>query len=461
MEITFSNLNVEVTPSNSYYSIGCLFEEVHMNKNKHLIKSERGMVEVHLGNRLSFNAIGRELGKDPTTIAKEVKNHILYKKSGCYGRAFNDCYHRMDCTASQVCGKNGCRRKLCKFCSSTSCSEVCPDYQREICTRLSKPPYVRNGCDIRKSCTLEKRLYDASYAQSEYEAVRSETRKGILISESEAIRLDSIISPLLIKGQSLHSICINHKDEIMWDERTLYNYVGYGIFSARNIDMPRVVRMSKRKTKKEYKVDKSCRLGRTYDDFSSFIKDHPCFPIVQMDSLEGSRGGKVLLTLHFTVPQLMVAFIRDANTSQSVINIINKLYLELRPDVFCDLFKVILTDNGSEFSNPKAIEFDQQKNRRTHVFYCDPSAPYQKGALENNHEFIRRITPKGHSLDAFTQEDINLMMSHINSYRRKNLGDKSPYEIFSLLYGEDILKMMGLTFIPDDEITLSPSLLKK
>lgn len=167
------------------------------------------------------------------------------------------------------------------------------------------------------------------------------------------------------------------------------------------------------------------------------------------------------MTLHFTVPQLMVAFIRDANTSQSVINIINKLYLELRPDVFFDLFKVILTDNGSEFSNPKAIEFDQQKNRRTHVFYCDPSAPYQKGALENNHEFIRRITPKGHSLDAFTQEDINLMMSHINSYRRKNLGDKSPYEIFSLLYGEDILKMMGLTFIPDDEITLSPSLLKK
>lgn len=432
-----------------------------MNKNKHLSLSERIMIEQHLNNRKPFRGIGRELSKDPTTIAKEVKNHIYFKNSGAYGRPFNDCLGRNTCIATNICGKLGCRKKVCKFCSSTSCTSYCIAYQKEVCKSLSKPPYVCNGCEIRRNCTLEKRLYIAVDAQKEYELVRTEARQGIQLTETDSIRIDSIISPLLKKGQSLHNICINHKDELMYDERTLYNYVDYGIFSAKNIDMPRRVRMSRRKPKKVYKVDKACRIGRTHSDFIVFMQGHPCFPIVEMDSVEGTKGGKVLLTLHFTIPQFMLAFIRDANTSQSVIDIIDQLYLELRPDVFCDLFKVLLGDNGSEFSNPRAIEFDKQGNRRTNVFYCDPSAPFQKGAAENNHSMIRRIIPKGKTLDIYTQNDISLMMNHINSYGRNNLGNKTPYEIFASLYGKEILRKMGATFIRPDEVTLHPSLLKK
>lgn len=435
--------------------------EVHMNKNKHLTQSDRLMIEHLLNNRLSFKGIGKDLFKDPTTIAKEVKNHISFKKSGAYGRSFNDCIYRNTCFETKICGKLGCRNKVCKFCASTSCTVNCIVYQKEVCTLLSKPPYVCNGCNTRRNCTLEKRLYIATEAQKEYEEIRSESRQGIQLTEDEAIKLDSIISPLLMKGQSLHNICFNHKDEIMYEERTLYNYVDYGIFSAKNIDMPRVVRMSRRKPKKNYKVDKECRIDRTYNDFVAFMQNHPCFPIVEMDSVEGIKGGKVLLTLHFIIPQFMLAFIRDANTSQSVIDIFDQIYLELRPDIFCNLFQVLLGDNGSEFSNPKAIEFDYQGNRRTYVFYCNPSASYQKGAAENNHEMIRRIIPKGHSLDGYTQDDINLMMNHINSYGRNNLGNKSPYEVFASLYGEEILRMMGATLIPPDEVILRPSLLKK
>lgn len=235
-----------------------------------------------------------------------------------------------------------------------------------------------------------------------------------------------------------------------------------GIFSAKNIDMPRVVRMGRRKKKVDrFKVDKKCRIGRTYQDFLQYMADNPGLPIVEMDSVEGKKGGKVLLTLHFTVPQLMLAFIRDANTSQSVLDIFDKLYLELNPDIFNELFKVLLGDNGSEFSNPSAIETDLQGNQRARVFYCDPQASYQKGAAENNHTFIRRIIPKGTSLDRFTQKDITLMMNHINSYGRPNLGDKTPYAIFASLYGEDILRRMDLELIQPDKVTLNPSLLKR
>jgi IS30 family transposase len=121
---------------------------------------------------------------------------------------------------------------------------------------------------------------------------------------------------------------------------------------------------------------------------------------------------------------------------------------------------VLLGDNGSEFSNPSAIERDLQSNQRTRIFYCDPQAPFQKGAAENNHSLIRRVIPKGTSLDRFTQEDITLMMNHVNSYGRANLGDKTPYEVFASLYGEDILRRMGVKLIPPDKVTLRPSLLK-
>jgi len=298
--------------------------------------------------------------------------------------------------------------------------------------------------------------------KKEYEAVRSESRQGLQITEEEALRLDSIISPLLMKGQSLHHICINHADEIMFDERTLYNYVNSGIFTARNIDMPRVVRMGKRKKiSDKFKVDKKCRIGRTYQDFLKFMQEHPDLPVVEMDTLLGRTGGKVLLTLHFTVPQLMFAFIRDANSSQSVIDIFNRLYLVLGPDTFRKLFPVLLCDNGSEFSNPLAIEYDLLGQRRTRIFYCNPQAPYQRAAAENNHTLVRRIIPKGTSLDEFTQQDINLMMSHVNSYSRLNLGDKTPYWAFASLYGEEVLRRMDIELIPPDKITLHPSLLKK
>jgi IS30 family transposase len=216
-----------------------------MNKNRHLLQEERNIIEQRLIKKASFKSIGRELGKDPTTIAKEIKNHLHFKKTGCYGKPFNDCLSRKGCTAQHLCGNRRCHRYCC-FCNTYSCSTLCPDYHQQICSRLSKPPYVCNGCDVRKSCTLEKRIYSAIHAQREYEAVRSETRQGIQLTEEEALRLDTLISPLLMKGQSLHHICVNHADEIMLNERSLYNYVDSGILTAKNLDMPRVVRMGRR-----------------------------------------------------------------------------------------------------------------------------------------------------------------------------------------------------------------------
>ena len=126
-----------------------------------------------------------------------------------------------------------------------------------------------------------------------------------------------------------------------------------------------------------------------------------------------------------------------------------------------EIFKVCLADNGSEFSNPKAMEYDKQGNLRTRIFYCAPSAPYQKGSAERNHEFIRMFLPKGTDLDSFSQKDISLMMDHINSYSRESLGNKCPYDMFAFLYGQKILDLLGCHRIPPQDVTLSRSIFRK
>ena len=434
-----------------------------MEKNKHLTLENRITIQSELEKGTSFRRIASILGKDPSTISKEIRSHIQHEKTGALGRAFNDCLVNVkrNCSLKSVCSKcYSLHNRLCWSCGK--CTEFCPLYVKYTCPKLCQPPYVCNACKDRFRCSLEKSFYKASIAQKEYDSLKSQSRSGFSLSEKERSRLDSLISPLLLQGQSIHHIALHHADEIMLSERTLYTYINHGLFSARNIDMPRVVRMRPRKGKKtSIKVDKACRIGRSFSDCRTFQQEHPFLPVRQMDSVEGIQGGAVLLTIHFVQQQFQLAFLRNANDSQSVINIFEKLYLELRPDRFMELFPVLLADNGSEFSNPRAIEFDRQGNRRTRLFYCDPNAPYQKGNCENNHEMIRRCIPKGTDLGQYSQDQIDWMMSHINSYSRPNLGNKSPYDVFAFQYGEEILKILNIRKIPADEIILTPDLFEK
>jgi IS30 family transposase len=173
----------------------------------------------------------------------------------------------------------------------------------------------------------------------------------------------------------------------MCSEKTIYNYVDACLFDVRNIDLPRKVKFRERYKKPEFKVDKGCRIGRNYDSYQAFLEKNSDTAIVQMDSVIGSKGGKCLLTIHFVDTSLMLAFLRESNTSKSVTDIFEMLYKTLGKELFIKLFPVILTDNGSEFSNPKAIEYGAEyfTGHRTHVFYCDAGSPYQKGAIEVNH----------------------------------------------------------------------------
>jgi len=432
-----------------------------MANNKHLTLDNRSIIEFMLKDKSSFKEIGNALEKDPTTISKEIRSRLVFRRVGGMHINYNACKLRLYCTKNHLCSTCHSERryKLCKSCSM--CNSFCKDFQKFICIRLEKAPYVCNGCAQRFSCSLEKRFYKAEDAHKEYQIVLSEARSGISLSEEEIRYLDEVITPLIKQQQSPHHICVTNHDSIMVSERTIYRLVDARILSAMNIDLPRKVRYSARKQTVHVKVDKSCSIGRDYECYLSYIKNHPDVPITQLDSVEGKKGGKVLLTIHFVKAEMMLAFLRDHNDCKSVIDIFNTLYHILGSDNFTKLFKVCLTDNGTEFSNPRALEFDKLEKQRTRIFYCNPSASYQKESAERNHEFIRYIIPKGTDLGQYTQKDINRMMDHINSYCRESIGDKSPYDMFAFLYGKEILDLLECHLIPPQDVTLNKSIFDK
>jgi IS30 family transposase len=432
-----------------------------MAKYKQLSMDERKTIEGLLKENASFKKIAKRIGRDRNTVAREVLRNSCAKRTGSFGQVFNNCKNRQGCEQYRLCKKEDCRRQGCRGCKY--CFRLCPDLERENCTMLSSAPYVCNGCGKRHKCTLEKFIYSAAAAHRSYKHTLTVSRDGIALPADELIRLDGIISPLLKKGQSIHAILENHKDEIMLDEKTVRSYINAGLFRAKSMDLLNTVKMRPRKKKQEIKVERACYEGRRYRDFIAFMEENPDTPVVQMDSVIGAVGvgEPVLLTMHFVEAELMLAFKRQSNTAKSVVDIINGLYALLGEDTFKELFPVILCDRGSEFSSPSAMETDADGGMRTRVFYTDPGAPYQKGACENNHSLIRRVIKKGVSLKPFSQKDIDLLMNHINSYVRKKLKNHTPMDIFSLFHKQSILKKLGIVKINPDDVILNPSILKK
>ena len=431
--------------------------------HKHLTLDNRIVIEKSLDRGATLKSIAKELEKDPTTIAKEIRKHRILHKHSDYGESHNKCANRRNCTRKQVCSsKTVYCSSLCRKCRY--CNSRCPDFT-EIsyhCDRTDKAPYVCNACYKKAQCRLDKYFYKAINANKEYRSILVSSREGINISKEDLISLDELVTPLIMQGQSPYMI-LNDHPEIGITEKTLYNYIDIGALTAKNIDLAKKVKYKVRKTDYEKKEDVSqIYEGRTYKDFCSFLKEQKDIRVTEMDTVVGCEGShKVLLTLHFNPCEFMMAYLLEYGTMDRVNAVFDAIDEALGAIAFNRAMPVILTDRGSEFHDPDAIECSRDNTIRTSVFFCDPMCSWQKPHCEKNHEYIRMICPKGTSFDGFDQKDIDLMMSHINSAPRESLGGKTPFQMAKMILPEDLLRHFALKEIEPDNVILKPSLLKK
>ena len=390
--------------------------------NKHLDLSKRIKIEKGIEEKRSFSYIANDINKSPRTISYEIL-----------------------------------RNRNVEYCSSWA-------GKFKTCEKTSKPPYVCNTCPSRKGCRKTRYYYYAEDAQGKYERIRSDSRKGIDMTSTEFKHLNDIVSNEIRNGHSFSMIIRNHKDEFPVGKRTLYNYVENGYLDIINLDLPRKVRYKKRKHSNTNtpKKDTKIRINRTFEDFKDYVKNYNDndfnINIVEMDTVEGTKGDSVLLTLLWRNSNFMLAQKLETKTSDAVSQYFCFLKSMLGYEKFHELFPIILTDNGIEFSRPDIIENNGNHVYPTKLFYCDPGHFEQKGKIENNHEYIRRFISKGHSFDDLNQDDINLMMNHINSVKRDSLDGDSPIYLMNEFLPKKIKKHFSIKEIEQKDIILKNKL---
>ena len=391
---------------------------VNEKKHKHLTPEDREEIQGCLDRGMTFKAIGRRIGKDQTTVAKEVKKHIKVQRNA--------------------------------FVREDAC-----------CPLLLKPPYVCNGCPkrSRSNCHYERHTYFAKEAQSSYRELLTDAREGVALNRESFYQTDKIIAEGSKNGQSIYHIIKTH--DLPISRSTVYRNIKKGYSAVSIIDLPRAVKFKPRRANPAAYVPKKLRVGRTYDDFLTYKEDHKLEAWVEMDSLIGRLGGKIIVTFHFTVANFMFGLLADNKSATEVASRIAALKEKLRASGFHfgGIFPVLLTDNGGEFSAVCDIEHDGDDAPETRLFFCDPNMPSQKPHIEKNHTLFRSIVPSGRSFDSFTQDTVNLIFSHVNAVKRAAFNGKSAYELFAFTYTEQLINALGIRFIDAKQVVQSPKLI--
>ena len=398
-----------------------------MAKYSHMTLEDRVNIESGLNKKMTFRDIAKWIQKDPTTVSKEVKRNLTIRESSVRTRD-----------------------------EAGNLIEASP------CPLLLRSPYVCNGCEKQhRSCKYDKHLYSAKRAQEIYEKNLKESREGVTLNKEAFYRMDDIVSTCVKQGQHIYHISQAHN--LGYSQSSVYRLLHKGYLSCSPIDLPRAAKFRIRKQKHPEYVPKAAKIGRTYADFLEYTAQEDISSWIEMDTVIGTPGGKVLLTMDFTVCNFMLAILLDNKTAAETANKIKafKTKLSAAGVSFGDIFPLILTDNGGEFSKVDAFELNESGEKESLLFFCDPMASSQKPKVEKNHTLFRDIVPKGSSFDDFTQKTVDLIFSHINSVARKRFNGKCPYDIFSLLYGTEILDIFGIHRIPDTEVIQSPELLQK
>ena len=418
---------------------------------KQLTEIERNYIETSLNQRIPVKDIAGSMNRSLATITREIKRNRVYV---AYNYDRNQCSLKTDCRKRHACGNQACDKR-CNVCPL--CNKSCPSFFVLSCKTRDQSPYSCNGCSKRGRCRLDKFFYISSKAQKLAACRLSESRAVIQITEEELAKLNHTVTRGLRKKQPLYHIIAS--SDLPVSQSTVYRYIDKGILDARNMDLPKKVGWKIKTCRKvPTGVIPGYRINKTYLDYLVFADANPDIEVVQMDLVEGS-GNKNFLTFTFTRSRLLLAFLIPDKTQNSVREAFDALERAMGYRLFKKLFRLILTDNGTEFQNHQILEFTAGGARRAQIFYCDPYCSFQKGACEKNHTYIRIFLPKGSNFDCLSQNKINRMLNNINSVYRPSTKENAPFSQLSPTL-ERMVKLLGLVRINPEDVVLGPSVLK-
>lgn len=407
--------------------------------NTHFLLESRLIIENRLNEQYSISDISRELGRNKSSIMREIKRHSKYS----FPSIFNN-YH--PCTKSSTCPVK-----------QIDCYLTCKNIEISLCKKLISSPHVCNPCCSKKGCRHVKIYYKASEANEEYIFRWSSDRKNLHYSKEELLILNTDFKATFFKNRSIyHTIRIFNKKGFHFNAVSIYRQI-----KQKTIDIP--IEWLPRQRKSSSSIpDRSYKRGNieghTFEDYLSFLEKNPNASEMQMDTVEGIKNGNqsYILTLQIVKIKFLFIFKLEAKTFEEVLQKLKYFRNIIGEQTFNNLFQILLTDNGVEFGN---IERFTQTFKTVNLFYCHPYSSYEKGNIENNHELIRKVIPKGISLNPYTQADYNLLASHINSLYRKSLDGSCPFDFIENYISKETLQKLGIFKIQEEGVIQNPYLL--
>ena len=323
-----------------------------------------------------------------------------------------------------------------------------------------------NGCKNVNTCIMRKKYYDAAKAQVSYQKTLTACRSKPQSSKQELISAENVIRRGLKLGQSLYVILHNDKGKnISMSESTIRRYIDKNYFSFGNYMLPEKNSRRVKNTPKNQLIGvenlssekAKLRVYRLFSDFEQFVENNPTKQIVEFDTVHGAqKDTHCILTIMFNDTGLQKGLLVKKYDTLDVNIKVKELFSKFGRKELETVFPICIADNGIEFDLFPQIEFDENGEQIIHTFFTRPYTSTDKAKCERNHKLLRRIFPKGKSLDNLTQEAIDEAFSHLNSYPREILGGKTPYETFANLYGNSILVKLNIKKINKKEVSLKP-----
>ena len=204
--------------------------------------------------------------------------------------------------------------------------------------------------------------------------------------------------------------------------KTLYKYVELGFLKIKNTDLPQKLKRIPKSTR--IRINKR-KFGKSISERPKHIEPRKEFGHWEIDTVIGKKTSDqdVLLTIIERKSRYYKVIKIDSKFSKRVNDALLDFIMESKTKV-AEVFKSITSDNGSEFSGLSDLE------SLVPMYFCHPYSSFERGSNERHNGILRQFIPKGRSINDFSEDEIMYFVDIINAKPRKNLGYRTPEEIF-------------------------------
>jgi len=428
------------------------------NKGKQFNIEKRAMLSRMVAKGSKAKEIGDALGMDPTSVSRELKrNRAKTKEAESDGMLCRSCLHKRGCTIKKVCGSLSCSQR-CNGCKAVA---KCRKYAEFACNRPNRFPFVCNGCPKEGYCPLEHYAYLPDAAEEVARGRLITSREGANLTYEEYEVQDAILRDRVIdKGQSIHHVLATNGKELGCSEKTLYRRIEKGVYTVKAHHLPRQVSLKKRKYKKKYEYEhdpKTDRTGHLYSDWLIYRYKNGITYYFQMDFLGAPhKSDKEILVLTMIGISFSLLYIIENATQEKIIALFDMIEEEIGIGNFRKLFPAILTDRDTLFDDFNSLEFDKNGESRTRIFFCNPGESNQKPNVENYNAQLRPMFPKRAVLNEYSQQELYLAASNLNSRCLSSIDDRTPMDLFIEIFGKELSDLLHQRKIPPKEVRIKP-----